>query len=297
VAEDAHAAATVTPAAPRATSRWGVWLRIGSGALFIPVLVLLARAGGIAFLLFVALEVTLGLIEFYRMMRGRGLNPFQPLGVFSALALLWVSYRPATPHVGFLATAVLLLVLALELRRPQARQRVEDIAVTSFGVLYVGWLSAHFILLRELPRQIGGEYAAGASFVLLAFFLTWSCDTGAYAVGRAVGRNRPWKHISPRKSVEGAIGGMAFAIAAAFIARRWFAPYLGVGDALALGLGVGLFAQVGDLVESLIKRDAAHGDSSNLIPGHGGVLDRFDSLYFAAPMIYYYLQIVVFRVP
>lgn len=290
-------AVPLTTAAARATSRWGLWLRIGSGALFIPVLVLLARAGGIVFWLFVALEVTLGLTEFYRMMRGRGLNPFQPLGVFSALALLWVSYRPDTPHVGFLATAVLLLVLALELRRPLARQRVEDIAVTSFGVLYVGWLSAHFVLLRELPRQVGGDYALGASYVLLAFFLTWSCDTGAYAVGRTLGRIRPWKHISPRKSLEGALGGLSFAVAAAFIARQWFAPYLGVSDALALGLGVGLFAQVGDLVESLLKRDAAHGDSSNLIPGHGGVLDRFDSLYFAAPMVYYYLQIVVLRVP
>jgi phosphatidate cytidylyltransferase len=310
VAEDAHPAhperaaalpgVGVPPVAPlpsRRAARWGLGLRVASGVLFVPVLVLLARAGGIAFWLFVALEVTLGLIEFYRMMRGRGLNPFQPLGVASALALLWVSYRPATPHVGFLATGVLLLVLALELRRPEARQRVEDIAVTSFGVLYVGWLSAHFVLLRELPRQIGGDYAAGGSFVLLAFFITWSCDTGAYAIGRTVGRNRPWSRISPRKSVEGAIGGLAFAVAAAFIARRWFAPYLGVGDALALGLLVGVFAQVGDLVESLIKRDAAHGDSSNLIPGHGGVLDRFDSLYFAAPAVYYYLQIVVFRVP
>ena len=291
-----RAAAPITPL-PRPASRWGLALRIGSGVLFVPVLILLARTGGIAFWLFVALEVTLGLTEFYRMMRGRGLNPFQPLGVASALALLWVSYRPDTPHVGFLATAVLLLVLALELRRPEVRQRVEDIAVTSFGVLYVGWLSAHFVLLRELPRQVGGDYAAGASYVLLAFFLTWSCDTGAYAVGKTVGRNRPLPRISPRKSVEGAIGGMAFAVAAAFIARHWFAPYLGVRDALILGIAVGVFAQVGDLVESLLKRDAAHGDSSNLIPGHGGVLDRFDSLYFAAPVVYYYLQIVIHRVP
>jgi len=297
---EALPAAGVAPvASPRSSpaSRWGLGLRIASGVLFVPVLVLLARAGGIAFWLFVALEVTLGLIEFYKMMRGRGLNPFQPLGVASALALLWVSYRPHTPHVGFLATGVLLLVLALELRRPEVRQRVEDIAVTSFGVLYVGWLSAHFILLRELPRQVGGDYAAGGSFVLLAFFLTWSCDTGAYTIGRTVGRNRPWTRISPRKSVEGAFGGLAFALAAAFIARRWFAPYLGLGDALALGLLVGVFAQVGDLVESLFKRDAAHRNSSNLIPGHGGVLDRFDSLYFAAPLVYYYLQIVIFRVP
>jgi phosphatidate cytidylyltransferase len=280
-----------------APSRWALALRVASGILFLPVLVLLARAGGIAFCAFVALEVTLGLSEFYRMMRGRGLNPFQLLGIASGLALLWVTYRPLTPHVGVLVTGVLLLVLGLELRRPQARQRVEDIAVTSFGVLYVGWLSAHFVLLRELPWQVGRAYADGASFVLLAFFLTWSCDTGAYAVGRLFGRNRPWAQISPRKSIEGAFGGLLFAVVAAFVARRWFAPYLRVHDAAILGLLVGVFAQVGDLVESLLKRDAAHADSSDFIPGHGGVLDRFDSLYFAAPLVYYYLQIVIFGVP
>jgi phosphatidate cytidylyltransferase len=287
-------------AARPGAGRRGLALRIASGVLFVPALILLARQGGIAFWLLIALEVTLGLIEFYRMMKSRGLHPFQPLGVLSGLALLWISYRPATPHVGFLVTAVLLLVLGLELRRPEQRQRVEDIAVTSFGVLYVGWLSAHLVLLRELPLRLGASradigYAQGASFVLLAFFITWSCDTGAYAIGRAVGRNRPWVRISPRKSVEGAFGGLAFSLAAAFIARRWFAPYLTIGDAAALGLLVAVFAQVGDLVESLLKRDAAHGDSSNLIPGHGGVLDRFDSLYFAAPVVYYYLQNVIFR--
>ena len=293
----AAAPALGNPVSTATPSRWALVLRIASGVLFLPVLVLLARAGGIAFWAFVALEVTLGLSEFYRMMRGRGLNPFQLLGIASGLALLWVTYRPLTPHVGVLVTGVLLLVLGLELRRPQARQRVEDIAVTSFGVLYVGWLSAHFILLRELPWQVGRGYADGASFVLLAFFLTWSCDTGAYAIGRVFGRNRPWVQISPRKSVEGAFGGLLFAVAAAFVARRWFAPYLQVRDAAILGLLVGVFAQVGDLVESLLKRDAAHGDSSDFIPGHGGVLDRFDSLYFTAPLVYYYLQIVIFGVP
>jgi phosphatidate cytidylyltransferase len=164
-------------------------------------------------------------------------------------------------------------------------------------VLYVGWLSAHLVLLRELPWLAGTDYRDGASFVLLAFFITWSCDTGAYAVGRVFGRTRPWTRISPAKSVEGAVGGFAAALGAAFVARAWFAPYLSLWDALALGMLVGVFAQVGDLVESLFKRDAQHGDSSDLIPGHGGVLDRFDSLYFAAPIVYYYLKLAVFRVP
>jgi len=287
------------PATPSASKRssWALPLRIASGIVFVPVLVLIAQAGGLAFWSLVAVLTTLGLIEFYRMMRGRGLRPYRRLGVGSTLTLLWICYQPRMPHVGFLLTAAVLLVLALELRRPEARRRVEDIAVTCFGVLYVGWLSAHLVLLRELPWKAGTGYAEGASFVLLAFFVTWSCDTGAFAIGKLFGRNRPWRAISPRKSLEGAIGGFVWAVIAAFVARAWFAPYLSPADAAALGFLVGVFAQVGDLVESLLKRDAAHGDSSDLIPGHGGVLDRFDSLYFAAPAVYYYLQLIVFGVP
>lgn len=285
------------PATPAKSSSWALALRVASGVLFVPVLVLLAQAGGWAFLSLIALQVGLGLVEFYRMMRGRGLRPYRRLGVASGLALLWICYRPQTPHVGFLLTAVLMLVLALELRTPEARQRVENIAATCFGVLYVGWLSAHLVLLRELPWRAGTGYDEGARYVLLAFFVTWSCDVGAYTFGRIFGRTRPWRAISPRKSVEGAVGGFAMAMVASFVARLWFAPFLRMIDAAALGLLVGVFAQVGDLVESLLKRDAAHGDSSDLIPGHGGVLDRFDSLYFAAPAVYYYLLVVVFGVP
>ena len=279
--------------APKRSS-WSLGLRIASGLAFVPLLILLARAGGVAFWSFVALEVTLGLTEFYRMMRAKGLQPYPALGLPAGLGVLWVAFRPHTSQADLFATAALLLTMALGLRRPELRGRIEGIAVTLFGVLYVGWLSAHLVLLRELPWRVGTAYADGASYVLLAFFITWSCDTGAYAVGRAIGRIRPWTTISPRKSLEGAAGGLAFAVAAAFAARAWFAPYLRVVDAACLGLLAGVFAQAGDLVESLFKRDARSGDSSDIIPGHGGILDRFDSLYFAAPLVYYYLKIVVF---
>jgi phosphatidate cytidylyltransferase len=282
---------------PAKPGGWSLRLRILSSLLFVPLLIVLSRAGGFVFLALIVAEVTLGLLEFYRMMFRKGLQPYVRLGLAAALGLLWVTFRPHTPQVDFLVTAVLLLTLALELRRPEARQRVEDMAVTVFGVLYVGWLSAHLVLLRELPWRAGTPYAEGASYVLLAFFVTWSCDTGAYAIGRLLGRWRPWTRISPRKSVEGAVGGLLAAVLAAFIARVWFASYLKPWDAGALGVLVGVFAQVGDLVESLLKRDTAHGDSSDFIPGHGGILDRFDSLYFGAPLVFYYLKLVVFRVP
>jgi phosphatidate cytidylyltransferase len=285
------------PATEPKRSSWSLALRIASGIVFVPLLVLLAMVGGLPFWTFVAMQITTGLIEFYRMMRSRRLRPYRRLGIASAVALLWICYRPHTPHVALLLTGTLLLVLGLELRRPEATRRVEDIAVTCFGVLYVGWLSAHLVLLRELPWRAGTDYHDGARYVLLAFWLTWCCDTGAYTVGRVLGRNRPWTRISPRKSVEGSIGGFAAAILAGLVARAWFAPFLSARDALLLGAMVGLFAQVGDLVESLLKRDAGHGDSSELIPGHGGILDRFDSLLFGAPAVYYYLLLVVFRVP
>ena len=278
-------------------SSWSLALRIVSALAFIPLLILLARAGGAAFLALVALQVFLAEIEFYRMMRGKGLAPRAWLGIGISLALLGAVYRWHIVPGDVLATGALLLILAFGLRRVEVARPIESMAVTLFGVLYVAWLSAHLLLLRELPWRAGTAYADGASYVLLAFFVTWSCDTGAFAIGRALGRTRPWTSISPLKSVEGAAGGFVFAIAAALIARLWFAPYLRVTDALLLGTLVGIFAQVGDLVESLLKRDARHGDSSDLIPGHGGVLDRFDSLYFAAPIVYYYLKLVVFQAP
>lgn len=283
--------------------RWSLGLRIASGVLFVPLLLLLASAGGVPFLAFVAMQTAAGLVEFYRMMRAKGHRPVAWLGHASALGVLALAYRPHTPHVAFLATAALLVLLALALRHPERPGIVESMSVTAFGVLYVGWLSAHFVLLRELPWRAGLDYADGARLVLYAFLVTWSCDTGAYAVGRWLGRTRPWAAISPRKTLEGSIGGFAFSLLGAWLGAVWFMhsrsglPWLRPFDVLAIGALVGLCGQVGDLVESLLKRDAASGDSSDLIPGHGGMLDRFDSLYFGAPIVYYYLKIAVFQIP
>jgi phosphatidate cytidylyltransferase len=262
----------------------------------VPLLLLLAGAGGVAFLTFVMLQVLFGLLEFYRMMRAKGLIPQRTAGIATSLLLLASTYRPDRFPPQLIVTGGVLVVLGLALSRPHQRS-AENLAVTALGVVWIGWLSAHLVLLRELPWRVGTEYALGASYVLLAFFLTWSCDTGAYVVGRRFGRRPLWREISPRKTVEGAIGGFASAVLAAFIARVWFAHYLRWWDALALGVLVGVFAQVGDLVESLLKRDARHDDSSDLIPGHGGILDRFDSLYFGAPIVFYYLVYVIYLAP
>lgn len=298
------------PAAPpdvgpvaQAPKRVSLVLRVASSILFVPLLLLMARAGGVVWLVFVAIQTLLGLEEFYRMARGKGLEPVRWLGFLAALAMLGLAYRPQTPNASLLATAALLLLLALALRRGGQPRVLESAAVTAFGVLYVGWLSAHFVLLRELPWRAGLAYADGSSLVLFAFLVTWSCDTGAYLTGRAFGRTRLSAAISPRKTWEGSLGGFACAMLASVIGAMTFlrpeggGPLLGWGHALVLGALVGVCGQVGDLVESLFKRDTASGDSSDLIPGHGGVLDRFDSLYFGAPIVYHYLRAVIFQAP
>jgi len=237
------------------------------------------------------------------MARAKGLAPVRWLGFISAFALLGLAYRPQTPNASLFTTGALLLLLALALRRSGQPRVLESAAVTVFGVFYVGWLSAHFVLLRELPWRAGLAYKDGSSLVLYTFLVTWSCDTGAYLTGRFFGKTRPWTTISPRKTLEGAAGGLVWALVAAQVGAATFLraegghPLLSWPHALAIGALVGVCGQVGDLVESLFKRDAASGDSSDLIPGHGGVLDRFDSLYFGAPIVYHYLRAVIFQVP
>jgi phosphatidate cytidylyltransferase len=136
--------------------------------------------------------------------------------------MLVQAYRPTTPNSALLATLALLLLLALSLRRAGQQRVLESAAVTVFGVMYVGWLSAHFVLLRELPWRAGLAYSDGSSLVLFAFLVTWSCDTGAYLTGRLFGRTRPWAAISPRKTLEGSLGGFVFAILASLVASVTF---------------------------------------------------------------------------
>ena len=275
-------------------------LRVVSAVVFLPLLWLLARVGGLPFLGFTLLFIGLALREFYIMMASKGLSPHWksgflaallfPIGIYARLR----THRTEEWHLAGLFTVLLIAILLAELRRGASKQTLVNTSSTLLGTLYIGWLGAHVVALRELPWTLSVPYAQGMAFALLPFFLAWTCDTAAYLVGRAWGRHRLAPNVSPGKSVEGAVGGLLASVAAGVAARAWFAPFLSLGSALALGALVGIFAQLGDLVESLLKRDAETKESSSLIPGHGGVLDRFDSLLFSAPLVYYFLIWEVF---
>lgn len=294
---DAGPSGTAAPRAPMTPGRRdaSLPLRIASAAVFLPLLVLMAKVGGIVWLLYTVLLVGLALREFYSMMETKGLHPHWKSGMFAVLLLPIAAYvrfrtgRLEEWHLGGVLTILIGAVLLAELRRGAGKRAVANIAATFLGVLYVGWLGTHVGLLRELPLPWHEPYARGMSYALLPFFLAWTCDTAAYAFGLVWGRHRLMPDVSPQKSVEGAAAGLAFSVGAAFVARAWFASYLTALDAAILGVLVGVFGQLGDLVESLLKRDAAAKDASTLIPGHGDVLDRFDSILFAAPIVYYFL--------
>jgi phosphatidate cytidylyltransferase len=187
------------------------------------------------------------------------------------------------PLLAAFAGGTFLVVLT----HPGRHGRARSAAGTLFGYIYVPFLFGHLVFMRDA----GASGLDGAACVFLVFLLTWCCDTGAYAFGRAVGRRRPWPTLSPRKSLEGAAGGLVAAAGAALLARAWFVPVLTFWEALGLGLLVGGLCQAGDLFESGLKRAAGVKDSSSLIPGHGGVLDRFDSMFLSAPATYYFLRV------
>lgn len=237
-------------------------------------------------------------------MRSRGLKPYKKLGIIAAMTLGLNSYYQS--HIfTFITPLVLIFVLSIaELFRRKPENSIFNISSTLFGVIYVGWLFSHLILLMNMPLTITPkEYynilniriRLGTSFALLPFALTFINDASAFFIGRKLGKHKFFPWISPNKTIEGVIGGGIFSIIGCFIYRVFYATYLSWFDCLALGFLTAFFAPAGDLVESLIKRDANLKDSSNLIPGHGGFLDRFDSILFVSPIVYYYLRFFAAR--
>ncbi|MGE5529435.1 MAG: phosphatidate cytidylyltransferase [Patescibacteria group bacterium] len=233
----------------------------------------------------------LGLLEFWRLCRARGLR-LQPQ-VTAAVGLILFASLTVVLHGAdavtrvrqvepLLAACLILLFLAgstAEVLKGQVKEAVDASAVQLFAGVYTIFPMAYMIMLRALPGD------AGLYYFFLLTVATWAGDSAAYFLGSTLGRHRLAPALSPRKTWEGSAAGLAAsALAGAVYGLAWHRdPW----PALALGLLVGLCGQLGDLFESLLKRDFGVKDSGFFLPGHGGVLDRFDSLFFAAPVIYY----------
>jgi phosphatidate cytidylyltransferase len=265
--------------------------RVATAVVGVPLLVGAALLGGAAFLLFLEIFLLLATFEFHRLAASSGLAPHRVIGLAAsaavgATAFLWGEAGAAVALAA--ATAATLLA---GLRRPSAQGALADAGATLMGTLYVGWLGSHMALLERLGGASREVPVSGARALVWVFVVTWICDTAAYGVGRAIGRRRLLERVSPKKSVEGAVAGFVAAVAGAVLLAPVIAPCLTRTQAAAGGVIVGALGQAADLGESLLKRGGGVKDTAKWLPGHGGLLDRFDSLLLNVPGVYYLLRL------
>lgn len=231
----------------------------------------------------------LALRELFRLAEARGQRCHRVLGAALAALLIASFVLPALDPRAPLVLGLLLIPIAALRRDGDWSKAFGDIAATFFIAVFVGVLFGYLMALRIIDEAPKGA-ETGSDLVFLLFLIVWGSDTAAYYVGSAFGRHALAPRVSPKKTIEGAVAGIAGALAAAFVARAWFIARLTVADCLVLGLGLGVVGILGDLVESMLKRGAGIKDSAALVPGHGGILDRVDSLLYAAPVLYYYYE-------
>jgi phosphatidate cytidylyltransferase len=264
-----------------------------------PVFLLTVAVGGLVFLGATMLLAGVAAWEFFRMAGRKAARPRAAPGIGLALAfpalLFWSPSHPLA--IPALVTVGVLGIALAQLLDPDGEEMLASVSATVYGSAYAGLLLAHFVLIREVSRVVPGmPYWSGALLVGVTVALTWVNDSSAYVIGRRWGRRKLIARVSPGKTVEGAVGALLVTVLAAvptlWLVDRWV-PLFDLVDALAVGALVGVAAPLGDLVESAFKRDAGVKDASDLVPGHGGVLDRFDSLMAVAPAFWYYLWAVV----
>lgn len=272
--------------------------RVLSGVIYIALIVaaiLLLDNSPVMYLLVFPLLIVLGIGEMISMAKDDAtqswlVNIIDMLGGIGVFVALYLHYESTTMQSRSLwllpIAAYLLLRTIVQLYRPR-QNAVHSLERSFFSLGYVA-----------LPiAMLNGIMSITAPRLLLGMFIfIWLYDTGAYCVGMLLGRHRLFERISPKKSWEGVIGGVAFCVAGAYATHHWFNEFFQVPDLMVwvgMSVVVAVFATLGDLVESLIKRTVGVKDSGNLLPGHGGILDRIDSLLLVAPAVFIYLLLVV----
>jgi phosphatidate cytidylyltransferase len=280
------------------------WKRLAFSVVGAPTVIWLVWLGGAPLAILISVASALAAYEFYRLAIGNGSEPLWGHGVILSAAIpLFVYARQLglwVPNVTIVMLLILeLLTVALWMRGSRGKP-LEVVSITLLGVLYTGGMMSFAFALRYHPYAVGA--AAGTAMVALPFLLTWGTDIGGYVFGRSIGGRKLMPAVSPGKTVAGAVGGLVLAILIAYFYERYtLRPRAQLGmqpqDVILFAVLVSVAGQVGDLVESMLKREAGVKDSSQLIPGHGGMLDRIDSLLFTLPVSYALLGWLLIPVP
>lgn len=257
--------------------------RILSAIVGIPVFLAAFWYGRWPLLITIGIIIIAGILELYRFWQKLGIKSWLPGMILGGILFLIPAYLGSERFIGLIFTIILFLnLLYMVIKYPV--YSFTDVAANFGGAVYVGWLLSHLIFLQKLP--------GGFHYAILLLATTWSTDTAAYFVGMNFGRRKLAPGLSPKKTVEGSLGGVAGSVLAALVVGL-ITPRMAFYNYIFVGLLVGVVGQVGDLFESALKRQAGIKDSGTIIPGHGGVLDRFDSMLFTAPVVYYYVQMFI----
>jgi phosphatidate cytidylyltransferase len=248
---------------------------------------------------FVALAsaaILLALQEFYNLASKAGWRTFDAYGYAAAISVVACFVFDGLAWAAAALAATTMLALAAALSRPaEMGKALASVSATVFGVTYVALLAGYLIGVRMTPDSLTQPPTPHLASKLLTMFfaMVMMTDTGAYYTGRSVGRRKLAPMISPGKTIEGAIGGFIAAAITGPLCRLIFFPEIPLTHAAALGALIGIVGQVGDLAESMLKRGSGVKDSGTLLPGHGGMLDRVDSILFCAPLLYYYSRVFI----
>jgi len=259
--------------------------RVVTALIFIPLFYLLVKyLSPFYFFLFVVAGVLIGQFEFYRLYF-KQVNIFMVLGLICGFIVLLGFYSdsgvPSGDRDAFLSLTIFLTLVTFMFFKKDIANTLTGVSVVLTGLIYIAWPLGHLISLRDAVK---GQY-----LIFFIFLVTWASDTGAFYVGKILGRHKLSPRMSPGKTIEGAVGGFIACMAAVFLSRWWFLPGLSIEDAVIMGLLIGIFAPIGDLSESMFKRSANVKDTGTIVPAHGGLMDRVDSLIFTVPVFYYYL--------
>ncbi len=269
------------------------WKRAVSCAILIPIVIFAVQWSDPRLYFALVIGVTfLMLVEFSRLCKSIGLTEIRVAVVASGI-LFCASALIDRLAVEFVLALTLFLAFAFQILHRQINSAFMAITTTITGAVYIGWMFGyHLILLRKLNDSSGES--VGSELILFLVVVTWCGDTAAYILGRWLGKHKLIPQISPGKTVEGTIAGLCIgAIGGLVIWHLLLEEMFGPVHALGLGILLGIVSQISDLSESIVKRTADAKDSGTLIPGHGGFLDRCDSLIFSAPTLYYYFQYAI----
>lgn len=267
--------------------------RLITAIVGIPLILTAVYWGGIPFFVMLLGIVFLSLREYFVLVQ-QGKYSSQPvIGTISGLLLFFSIFLNGTKICALAenqgTSAFITLMLAVlflrEMIRSSVQMAIERLSITFFGAFFISWALGHLILIRNLRPN-------GMWYIYFLFIIIWAIDTGAYIAGKKLGKYRLAEVVSPKKTIEGAVGGILIGMFGAMLFRLIFLKeFITIGESALLGFFIAIVSQFSDLAESILKRDVGVKDSANLLPGHGGMLDRFDSFLFTAPLLYYYLAI------